>query len=77
MLAPSALLHYIHQASFEIAPPFTPLVELSTLVGEMHSVKGLGEAERVKSTDEVLLALETGSVVQEGTEKEKEVGPEE
>lgn len=53
-LPDSGSLHYIHQASLEIAPPFTPLTEFSTLVGERHAMEGPGEAERAKSTGEVL-----------------------
>lgn len=46
MLAPqlpdSGLFNYIHQSCLEIAPLFTPLVEFSTLVREMHAPEGPG-----------------------------------
>lgn len=46
MLAPqipgSGSLHYIQQVRLEIAPLFTPLVDFSTLVGEMHAAEEPG-----------------------------------
>lgn len=77
-LPDSGLLHYLHQASLEIAPPFTPLAEFSTLVGERHAVEGPGGKHKGQRLWGGLAG--SGNRIrgpQERTEKQKEVETEE